>query len=910
MPLSALGGAAVQIYDRYLATVIDDQGRPTGTVLVHGFAPHNNEDTPADLVFTPLPTWMKDPRWSWKINQWAEAKQYLWLAKAMLLAAAFLLGLIFCSLGHAQISGTPVNAGALQGYPITTTAPTNGQFLKYVSATNLWTPAAGGGSSTWDAITDPAGNLSLNMAAYTTVLSWSGAQGAAISFRLTEAAGTTGTGPKFQVDTVSGSNELPVKFTAGGTSNGVQMSAAGDLAPIGTGTIGGLTSTIFGYLDPTSSVQTQLNAKQATLSTSAAVASQFITAFTAPDTFSRAQPATADLSDASNIPLLNASNAFTGTNSFSKDLTFSGTLSPTALVGDVNDYNPTNCATSLALRIDGGAADRNVTGLQCAAAAPADGRIVTITNIGATNSLVLKHESASSTAANRFSFAASSDTTLAIGKTIALRYDGTSSRWRFWGQTVTESDLFAASSCTGVQRGNGSAFSCAELSGDVTTSGSNAASLAVDSVSADELNATGVEAELEAVLDLAELQGAVTDPQVPDTITLTNITQITTRSHTSLSDIGSNTHADIDTHIGATEAHGATGAVMGTTNTQAPTNKTIDSGIATTTHAAGANFVQIIRHATDCTAITDGKDGELCWEQDANTIYVCEPTAGGCDTAGEWVQYTVAGDGVGYDQIQEEASNLTKRPTVNMVGVDVTCVDNAGASKSDCTVIPVAESYDATGWNGDTGAANKDDVRDKLEAMPQTAGDGLTLTGTDIDCDVSSTTVTGCVELAIASEVNTGTDATRAITPDALAGSVLGQSEVQLEAIPSATTITVGDGKAYFHIATASKLIGMNLIGVVAAVETAVSSSGAITVDIARCAAVATGNPCSGTVADVLSTNLTIDANEDSSDTAATAAVIDGTVDDVIADQTWRVDVDGAGTGAAGLLVTLIFQLP
>ena len=47
-----------------------------------------------------------------------------------------------------------------------------------------------------------------------------------------------------------------------------------------------------------------------------------------------------------------------------------------------------------------------------------------------------------------------------------------------------------------------------------------AATLDTDSVSADELNATGVEAELEAVLDLESLQGAVTDGQVPDTITV------------------------------------------------------------------------------------------------------------------------------------------------------------------------------------------------------------------------------------------------------------------------------------------------------------------------------------------------------------------------------------------------------
>jgi hypothetical protein len=43
----------------------------------------------------------------------------------------------------------------------------------------------------------------------------------------------------------------------------------------------------------------------------------------------------------------------------------------------------------------------------------------------------------------------------------------------------------------------------------------------------------------------------------------------------------------------------------------------------------------IIFHATDCTAAT-AKKGIFCFEADANTLYVCEPSAGDCDTAGEW----------------------------------------------------------------------------------------------------------------------------------------------------------------------------------------------------------------------------------------------------------------------------------
>jgi hypothetical protein len=61
----------------------------------------------------------------------------------------------------------------------------------------------------------------------------------------------------------------------------------------------------------------------------------------------------------------------------------------------------------------------------------------------------------------------------------------------------------------------------------------------------------------------------------------------------------------------------------------------------------------------------------------------------------------------------------------------------------------------------------------------------------------------------------------------------------------------------------------------------------------------------------MLSTKITIDSGETGSDTAAAAAVIDTSEDDIATNDLIRVDVDAISTTAAkGLVVTLEFRLP
>lgn len=164
--------------------------------------------------------------------------------------------------------------------------------------------------------------------------------------------------------------------------------------------------------------------------------------------------------------------------------------------------------------------------------------------------------------------------------------------------------------------------------------------------------------------------------------------------------------------------------------------------------------------------------------------------------------------------------------------------------------------------------------------------------------DAATTSAAGKVELAIASELNTGTDATRAVTPDSLAGSNYGIEYVQVALFAPATDASTGDGKAYIHIPP--KLNGWNLIYVHALNPTA-GTTGTQDIQIHNVT----------DAADMLTTKITIDSTEKGSDTAATAAVINTGADDVATNDILRIDVDAVQTTAGkGTVVTLGFQLP
>ena len=155
----------------------------------------------------------------------------------------------------------------------------------------------------------------------------------------------------------------------------------------------------------------------------------------------------------------------------------------------------------------------------------------------------------------------------------------------------------------------------------------------------------------------------------------------------------------------------------------------------------------------------------------------------------------------------------------------------------------------------------------------------------------------GISNFASTAEINTGTDTTKAINADKLAASIHGRKSVIIEVFAAGTSLATGDGKAYFPVP--KDMDGMNLVDCYAGLKTP-SSSGLPSIQI---------HNLTGTV-DMLSTNITIDANELHSKDATTAKVIDTAHDDIAHGDLLRIDVDVAGTGADGLWIELIAGVP
>lgn len=181
-----------------------------------------------------------------------------------------------------------------------------------------------------------------------------------------------------------------------------------------------------------------------------------------------------------------------------------------------------------------------------------------------------------------------------------------------------------------------------------------------------------------------------------------------------------------------------------------------------------------------------------------------------------------------------------------------------------------------------------------------TFASSITFSGGQISGTAASETQVGSIEIATAAETTAGTDATRAVSPDGLAGSNYGKEVVSILVFDDSQNNAVADGAGDVFWRVPSKCNGWNLVEVAAHVQTA-GTTGTVTIQIHNVTQ----------AADMLSTRITIDSTEKDSATAATPAVIDTGNDDVATGDEIRVDVDAIHTTPAkGLLVELTFQLP
>ena len=227
-------------------------------------------------------------------------------------------------------------------------------------------------------------------------------------------------------------------------------------------------------------------------------------------------------------------------------------------------------------------------------------------------------------------------------------------------------------------------------------------------------------------------------------------------------------------------------------------------------------------------------------------------------------------------------------------------LDSDGANEQKTTTTALATLFAGTGLSASSSVLSVDAAQSQITTVG-TIGTGV-WQGTAVAAGYmaqGTTSAKGALELATTAEINTSTDADRAMTPDLYAASNYGIRYVQIMAVAKATALTVTDGLAYFHVPAG--MDGMDLVEVHAEVFTAPVGSTA-TFEISL----------NGASTQMLSTNITIDAGETGSDSAATAAVINASTDDVDTDDLIQINCTqvGSSTAGSGLLVTMGFRIP
>lgn len=283
-----------------------------------------------------------------------------------------------------------------------------------------------------------------------------------------------------------------------------------------------------------------------------------------------------------------------------------------------------------------------------------------------------------------------------------------------------------------------------------------------------------------------------------------------------------------------------------------------------------------------------------------------------------WVNNTLAEAGIAASTHTHATTDITSGTFADARIAESNVTQHEGAIDHDAlTNFVVNEHLD---WTSDLGATNINDANITETAVTQHEGAidhdqltnfsvdehftqaNITTVGTvttgNVDAVVSDADATtkGKVELATSAETTTGTDATRAVTPDGLAGSDYGKRIMVMQVVESDTAVTTGDGKVGIPIT--SELNGWNIVNVQANVYTK-GVTGTTDIQIRR--------QRGATDADVLSTKITI-----GDEYYATDETINTSNDDLATGDMLFVDIDAVHSGTApnGLSVAIIAQLP
>lgn len=157
-------------------------------------------------------------------------------------------------------------------------------------------------------------------------------------------------------------------------------------------------------------------------------------------------------------------------------------------------------------------------------------------------------------------------------------------------------------------------------------------------------------------------------------------------------------------------------------------------------------------HATDCTALTDGKESDICRELDSEIWFACYPSSGDCDSAGEWVllsESTTAGDYLTLTGEDIDLDSEIYTDNIFTFNLESPVTDDDG----DFGHPGLANTWTVTKvtCNTDTGTATIN-IEERAGTTPNTAGTDILSADLVCDADGQTSCASGC-------DVNTITNA-------------------------------------------------------------------------------------------------------------------------------------------------------